>query len=51
MALGLGIKAGGTALSCELPRVSPSAKHRGLQCDRLLSRLEALSLTPPAPDI
>lgn len=30
VALGLGIKAGGTALSCELPHVSPSAKHRWL---------------------
>ena len=30
VALGLGIKADGTALSCELPHVSPSAKHRWL---------------------
>ena len=28
VALGLGIKAGGAALSCEPPRVSPSAKQR-----------------------
>ena len=28
VALGLGMKAGGAALSCELPHVSPSAKHR-----------------------
>lgn len=30
VALGLGIKAGGPALSSELPHVSPSAKHRWL---------------------
>ena len=28
VALGLGIKAGGPALSSELPHVSPSAEHR-----------------------